>query len=173
MSIYTKTGDKGKTGLFGGKRVSKYDPQVEAYGSVDEATCFIGFAGEAVTKREDKEALTRIQRDLYLIMTYLSSGPLASAQIEEHLKNLEQMIDRMEGTLAPLTRFVLPQGSEAGSRIHLARVSVRTAERRVAHHLDSKKCEHDDFLILRYLNRLSDFLFTLSRTYIEHQVEAK
>ncbi len=166
MSIYTKTGDTGKTALFGGTKVSKYNAQVEAYGSVDEATCFIGLAFESITDNKDKETLTSIQLDLYAIMAYLSNAPLKSQELLGHIDTMEREIDGLESTLPQLTRFVLPQGGESVVRFHIARAKVRTAERRIVEFIDNKKNKtSDDLLIIKYVNRLSDFFFMLARKY--------
>src|SRR5690606_29288452 len=166
MSIYTKTGDKGKTALFGGKRVWKYDPQVEAYGITDEATCFIGLAIESIQDKVVTEVLSDIQLDLYSIMAYLSNAPLKKDNLSKHITHMEKTIDDLDKSLPKLTRFVLAQGSEATVRLHLARSQVRSAERRIIEFIDLKKeTIDDDMLIIQYMNRLSDFLFMLARNY--------
>lgn len=165
MPIYTKTGDKGKTSLFGGKRIDKHDMQVEAYGAVDEATSFIGFAVESLTDKKDTILLRDIQMNLYSVMAYLSSGPFEKEKVAAHIAVLETSIDQLEKSLPKLTRFILPQGSESTSRLHLARVMVRSAERRVARFIDTTEYSASDHTVLQYLNRLSDFLFMLARKY--------
>ena len=166
MGIYTKTGDKGTTALFGGKRVSKYNPQVEAYGAIDEVTCFIGFAIESLTDKEIKSFLTEIQLDLYSIMAYLSGGPFKSDISKKHIIDMEKLIDSLEKELPKLTRFVLPQGSESTARMHLARAVVRSTERRIVEFIESKESQSsNDLLAIKYVNRLSDFLFMLARKY--------
>ncbi len=170
MSIYTKTGDKGKTALFGGKRVWKYDPQVEAYGITDEASCFIGLAIESIEDRLVKEVLTEVQIDLYTIMAYLSGATLQKDQLAAHIFNMEETIDELDKSLPKLLRFVLPQGSEATVRLHIARTKVRSAERRIVEFVEQKKKQtEDDLLIIQYENRLSDFLFMLARKYSDHE----
>ena len=131
MSIYTKTGDRGKTSLFGGKRVWKYDLQVEAYGVLDEATSSIGFAFESIKDKKNKELLTEVQMTLYSIMAYLSGAKPDDMKLDAKVLHLEKNIDFLEKNLPKLVRFILPQGSEATVRLHLARASVRTAERRI------------------------------------------
>ncbi len=166
MSIYTKTGDTGKTALFGGTRVSKYNPQVEAYGVVDEATCFIGLAYESIQDAKDRKTLTSIQLNLYAIMAYLSNAPLKSTELIEEVNNMEKEMDRLESILPKLTRFILPQGSESAVRLHIARSKIRTAERRIVEFVDNKKTQiTEDLLIMKYINRLSDFFFMLARKY--------
>ncbi|MBP9691378.1 cob(I)yrinic acid a,c-diamide adenosyltransferase, partial [Candidatus Woesebacteria bacterium] len=157
MSIATKTGDKGDTGLFGGRRVKKYDPQVEAYGAIDEATCFIGLAYESISKPSIRQLVTDIQYNLYIIMAYLSDGPMDHKKITDHLKIVEDEIVHLEKTLPQLTRFILPQGSEEAARLQIARAMIRSSERRVVSFIDTKNVQSkDDALILKYLNRLSD-----------------
>ena len=157
MSITTKTGDKGSTGLFGGRRVKKYDLQVEAYGAIDEATCFIGSAFEVIDNKDVKELI---------IMGYLADAGMKSLEVEKHLKVVEKEIQKLEKSLPKLTRFILPQGSEQTSRLQIARASIRSAERRVVSFIDQKGEEtKDDILILQYLNRLSDLFFMLARKY--------
>lgn len=166
MSITTKTGDKGSTGLFGGRRVKKYDLQVEAYGAIDEATCFIGSAFEVIDNKDVKELISQVQFQLYIIMGYLADAGMKSLEVEKHLKVVEKEIQKLEKSLPKLTRFILPQGSEQTSRLQIARASIRSAERRVVSFIDQKGEEtKDDILILQYLNRLSDLFFMLARKY--------
>lgn len=166
MSIYTKTGDKGKTALFGGKRVWKYDPQVEAYGITDEATCFIGLAMESLSDKEMKDFLSEVQQDLYVIMAYLSGANFPQNHLQEHINQMEQYIDTIDKELPKLTRFVLPQGGESAVRFHIARAKVRSAERRIVEFTQELKTENEhNLLMIQYVNRLSDFLFMLARKY--------
>ncbi len=166
MAIYTKTGDKGQTGLFGGKRVSKADPQVEAYGAIDEVTCFIGSAYESLDDDAIKALLTDIQLNLYKIMAYLSGAKLSVEDLEKHIKVFEQEIDYLDKKLPKLTRFILPQGGEACSRLHIARAMIRSAERRVVSYLSGKNEQTEaDLATVQYLNRLSDLFFMLARRF--------
>ena len=169
MSITTKTGDRGKTALFGGKRVSKDNIAVEAYGALDEATSFIGFA-HVVVNKNDKEILTKIQKTLYLIMAYLSGADFKKDELAQEILFVENSIKSEEHKLSKLTRFILPQGSEETSRLHIARVIIRSSERRVVSFLTQKKPKQKgDKLILQYLNRLSDLFFLLARKYSSHE----
>lgn len=166
MSIYTKAGDKGQTALFGGKRVSKADPRVEAYGAIDEATCFIGSAYESLPDDAVKALLTDIQTNLYQIMGYLSGAPVAIVELGHHIQVFEQEIDYLDKSLPKLTRFILPQGSESCSRLHIARAMVRSAERRVVAYVSEKENQTDaDLVTIQYLNRLSDLFFMLARKF--------
>jgi len=171
MKIYTKTGDAGETGLFGGQRVRKDNVRVDAYGDVDELNSVIGLAVAGFGDRmaDLGERLRSIQTELFTLGANLATpapedggrpnsyvGALDPARIPE----MESWIDEAETELEPLKNFVLPGGSEAASRLHLARTVCRRAERRVitlAHeaHLDEN--------LVIYLNRLSDYLFTLAR----------
>ncbi|CAN5151247.1 cob(I)yrinic acid a,c-diamide adenosyltransferase [soil metagenome] len=170
MKIYTKTGDRGTTALFGGKRVSKYDPQIEASGALDEATSFIGSAISAMSDPSDKDFLSSIQHDLYAIMGYLAGAPFKKKEIETKTHQFEKKIDEIDKSLPPLTRFILPQGSEVASRIHISRAIIRSAERRVVAYISTKDQNDQDTSILQYLNRLSDLFFMLARKYSEKDV---
>lgn len=165
MPIYTRTGDNGTTALFGGRRVSKSDPQVVAYGSVDELTSFIGFLIEKVSS-SDKEFLTDIQNNLYIIMSFLSGAPLKNSSLALEVKKIEKRIDEMEEKLPKLTHFILPQGSKQTSLAHVARTVCRRAEREVVRCFEKSQ-------ILPYLNRLSDYLFVLARLYNKKEILAR
>ena len=167
MRIYTRTGDEGETGLFGGGRVPKDDPRVAAYGDVDELNSAIGVARAAEPPLEDA-LLEGIQRDLFTIGGHLATPDpekVARALERAHLSEgraaeLEAAIDAADAELPPLRAFVLPGGTPKAAALHLARTICRRAERRVV--TLSRQAEVPaDFLI--YLNRLSDLLFTLAR----------
>ncbi len=170
MSIYTKTGDTGTTATFGGKRVSKYDSQIEACGALDEATSFIGLVIASMDKTVDVVFLSSIQEDLYMIMGYLADAPLKEKVLIKKISIIEEKIDVIDSALPPLTRFILPQGSEITSRIHVARVITRSAERRVVAYISSRTSQSADGFVLQYLNRLSDYLFMLARSYTEKEI---
>lgn len=172
--VYTRQGDDGRTSLGDGSRTSKCDPRVEAYGEVDAANAAIGLAAAACDPRDRREqairqALLRVQQDLFDVGADLCA-PKGSDEAEgarlrvtpQQSAALEQLIDRFNERLAPLTSFVLPGGSELAARLHLARAMVRTAERRVAVLLEEQPdTTHPEPLV--YLNRLSDLLFVLAR----------
>ncbi len=171
MKIYTKTGDEGETGLFGGARVSKASLRVEAYGEVDELNSAVGWARVAVSGAELDALLNQIQNDLFEVGAELGSTaerkdkggmPLID---EPQVQALERAIDTYEKAPPPLTSFVLPGGSEGAARFHLGRCICRWAERSLvalgAH--ESIRGE-----LFRYLNRLSDLLFVLAR-YANHE----
>ncbi len=163
--VYTKTGDKGTTGLIGGTRVSKSDIRLEAYGTIDELNSYIGLLRSYVTDELDN-VIIGIQNNLFNIGSYLATDDSVSdfrsnIKLEEvRIEELEKEIDKMEQNLPKLTGFVLPGGHESVSFCHIARTVCRRAERRVV-----SMSEHfeTDSWIVRYLNRLSDFLFVLSR----------
>ena len=163
MKIYTKTGDAGETGLFGGGRVPKDDPRVCAYGDVDETNATIGFAVALEPADFEIKTLQTIQRDLFTIGAELAT-PDASKQKasvkREQVSALEQVIDRHEATLPPLKNFILPGGTPKAAALHLARTTCRRAERSV---VALARDEQINPLIIHYLNRLSDLLFVLAR----------
>ena len=168
MKIYTKTGDRGDTGLFGGGRVPKDDPRVEAYGDVDELNAVIGLARAVDVIPRIDEVLVSVQRDLFAIGALLATPDrekmaqhLEKARIDEHrIAELEQAIDDADAELEPLRAFILPGGTSKAATLHVARTVCRRAERRVV------RLQHDvdlPALAVIYLNRLSDLLFTLAR----------
>jgi cob(I)alamin adenosyltransferase len=168
MKIYTKTGDTGQTGLFGGGRVSKDDPRVEAYGDVDELNAQLGVARAVEVMPRIDEVLVPIQRDLFSIGALLATPDLqkmhdhlAKAQIDDNrILGLEQEIDACDRELEPLRAFVVPGGSPKAAALHVARTVCRRAERRVIHLQHSVEIPQ---IVVVYLNRLSDLLFTLAR----------
>lgn len=173
MKIYTKKGDSGTTALLGGTRVPKYDLRIEAYGTVDELNSYLGLIGDQEPMGEKRELLRKIQDRLFVIGSQLANDPARSkfqvpALAESDVALLEHSIDEMEATLPPLTNFVLPGGHPANSLAHVARCVCRRAERRV---VELNEKAPVDPLMLHYLNRLSDWLFVLSR-YISHQTQS-
>lgn len=168
MKIYTKTGDEGQTGLFGGARVSKDDPRVEAYGDVDELNASLGVARSVETMPRIDEVLVPIQRDLFSIGALLATPDLqkmhdhlAKAQIDDaRISDLEHAIDECDKELEPLRAFIVPGGSPKAAALHVARTVCRRAERRV---ISLQKDVEIPPIVVVYLNRLSDLLFTLAR----------
>lgn len=164
--IYTKTGDSGSTSLVGGTRVAKCDDRVEAYGTVDELNAHVGLLAELTLQHDAMTAdtLKGIQTDLFTLQTLLATEkevPFGLPQIGDgHIRHLEQLIDTLQEQLPPLQHFVIPGGSVAGAQCHVARTVCRRAERcmvRLAQHSDVQP------QLLQYINRLSDYLFVLSR----------
>ncbi|MDP3910361.1 MAG: cob(I)yrinic acid a,c-diamide adenosyltransferase [Gemmatimonadales bacterium] len=169
MKIYTKTGDEGETGLFGGGRVPKDDPRVQAYGDVDELNAAIGLAASLESQTFETAVLEHMQRDLFTIGAQLAtpdSARLAKALAprapigEGGIAALEGVIDRLESGLPPLTAFILPGGTPKAAAFHLARTVCRRAERSV---VTLARAVAIAPLIVKYLNRLSDLLFVLAR----------
>lgn len=168
MKIYTRTGDKGETALFGAGRVPKHHPRIDAYGTVDEANCFVGLARAAMAGDDRLAAadalLERLQNELFVLGADLATPLDVKAQVQrvadEDAGWLEEEIDRMQQDLEPLRNFILPGGSIAGAQLHLARTVCRRAERR-ATELATEADINTNVVI--YLNRLSDFLFVAAR----------
>lgn len=166
MKIYTRTGDKGETGLFGGARVSKASARVSCYGDVDELNSVIGVVRAHGVPSEIDAPLRRIQLELFDLGAELATVPgkedkLMSPRVgEEHIAYLEATIDALEEGLPPLTTFVLPGGTVAASELHVARTVCRRGERALVALADAEPVRE---VLVRYLNRLSDLLFTMAR----------
>ena len=165
MKIYTKTGDTGKTSLIGGTRVSKSHLRIECYGTVDELNSYIGLVRDQEIAGHYKSILKEIQDRLFTIGASLASDPEKSTKkipdlYVEDTKLLEQEIDRMNDALPVLKHFVLPGGNSVVSFCHLARCICRRAERLVVHLAEESAVDEK---VIVYLNRLSDYLFVLSR----------
>lgn len=178
MKIYTKTGDKGTTSLFTGERVHKHHPFIDSLGTVDECNCAIGAALSFLPRELRfnliREQLETIQHSLFDLgaaiatpQTHASEAKLEKTRFnKEGITALEQWIDKMEEELPPLHTFILPGGHPAGAMLHLARSLVRSAERVIVPLYEQGDVSH---AILTYLNRLSDYLFVISRT-VNHQL---
>jgi len=165
--IYTRTGDDGTTGLVDGSRRAKHEPRMEAIGAVDEANSAIGLAAVALAGGSHASALSRIQNDLFDLGADLATPGEDFAPSEMVLRVvpgqvdwLEAAIDGLNENLPPLTSFILPGGSEAAARLHVARASVRRAERAVTAFAAEEPANP---MALAYVNRLSDYLFVLAR----------
>ncbi|HSE95142.1 MAG TPA: cob(I)yrinic acid a,c-diamide adenosyltransferase [Methylomirabilota bacterium] len=171
--VYTRTGDAGETGLVGGKRVPKDAPRIEAYGTIDELNAVVGVArvfneerlGEGESHRWLDEILRRIQNQLFDLGSELATPDEAVYEGmyrvgEAEVKELEQVIDRCQTELTPLRSFILPGGGRIGAHLHQARTVCRRAEREI---LRLSRAEPVSAWPLRYVNRLSDLLFVLSR----------
>lgn len=181
MKIYTKTGDKGTTALFGGTRVPKHHIRIESYGTVDELNSHIGLLRDQDTDQKTKDFLTEIQDRLFTIGAILATDPekeklkngkdrlnipkISDADIEK----LEKAIDEMNEELPPMTHFILPGGHQSVSFCHIARCVCRRAERLSSALYD---IEAFDDKVLMYLNRLSDYLFVLARK-LSKQLQAE
>ena len=154
MSIYTRTGDDGTTGLYGGKRISKADCQIETYGSIDELTSYMGLVVSKLKNKKEKDFLVEIQKDLYKIMSFLSGAKIDLSLLEKKITLFEQEIDQMEKKLPKLNKFIIPGGNEISSFFQILRVFCRKAERKNA---------GSQLIIIKYLNRLSDLFFDMAR----------
>ena len=166
MKIYTRTGDRGDTGLFDGTRVAKSDPRVATYGDVDELNAWLGLARVELADGQLSGMLEAVQRDLFALGARLADPAkkiadrvTKAAVTSEDISRLEAWIDRLEAELPPLRRFVLAGGSRAGAALHVARTVCRRAERAMVS-LGSDAYEPE---LLVYVNRLSDFLFVMAR----------
>lgn len=171
MKIYTKTGDKGETSLIGGTRVAKDDQRIEAYGTVDELNAWIGMVRDHAADEADKKTLIEVQDRLFTIGSSLATDPDREPRTklpdlnEGDIDLLESEMDRLDGALEPLRSFVLPGGHVGVSSCHVARTICRRAERRV---ISLQQVAFVAPLVQKYLNRLSDYLFVLSRWYTKH-----
>ncbi|OUU00788.1 MAG: ATP:cob(I)alamin adenosyltransferase [Bacteroidetes bacterium MED-G17] len=168
MKIYTKTGDKGQTSLLGGTRVSKNSNQIVAYGTIDELNSFIGLLREETQEPESKHLL-KIQNELFIIGSNLAndqkkSGIKLSHISKEDITSLEIKIDQMDSELKALKNFILPGGNKPSALAHVCRTITRRAERLV---VDILLENEDNQIIIAYLNRLSDFFFTLARFLVQ------
>jgi len=165
MKIYTRSGDKGKTSLLGGKRVFKSHLRIQAYGTIDELNSFIGLVRDLEQDQKRKKLLLQIQERLFSIGSSLAVLSDKSQQyqedlIEDDVSDLEKAIDKMDATLPAMKHFILPGGHTRISYCHIARTVCRRAERLV---VELGSTENVSDLVVRYLNRLSDYLFVLAR----------
>jgi cob(I)alamin adenosyltransferase len=165
MKIYTKTGDKGQTSLLGGTRISKSHPRIEAYGTIDELNSYIGLVRDQPVNESRKDILKEIQDRLFTIGSHLAADPDRNTKkvpdlLVTDVELLEQEMDKMDALLPELRFFVLPGGHQAVSFCHVARTVCRRAERLVIAFAEEVVIEE---IIIKYLNRLSDYLFVLSR----------
>ncbi len=165
--IYTKTGDKGETSLIGGSRVPKYHDRVEAYGTIDELNSHLGLIRDLCEEQEQIDLLLIIQERLFTAASNVASDSgnalKKMPQLQESdIQLLEGKIDQMNETLPELTQFILPGGHVLASHTHIARTVCRRAERLT---LKVQTQEIPNLIVLKYLNRLSDFLFVLARKY--------
>lgn len=167
MKIYTKTGDKGETGLFGGERVSKNNLRLNAYGSIDELNSFLGLAVTEVTNAEIKSVLNDLQNKLFVLGSDLATPEteknkkLKTTRLpDSYISETEETIDKYEVRLDELKNFILPGGSKGSALLHICRTISRRVEREV---VALRNTEHIGENIIIFLNRLSDLFFVLSR----------
>ncbi|WP_440999107.1 cob(I)yrinic acid a,c-diamide adenosyltransferase [Fodinibius sp. SL11] len=169
MKIYTKKGDSGETSLFGGTRVPKSNERIEAYGTVDELNSFIGLAASYELSESGTKYLRKVQELLFTLGADLATPPSSQTRIDrisaDDVSFLEDAIDTLEENLESLKNFVLPGGSQPGATLHIARTICRRAERATV------KCANVDDIsdnCIKFLNRLSDFLFVIARYENKH-----
>lgn len=171
IKIYTKTGDLGQTSLIGGTRVPKSHLRIESYGTVDELNSFIGLLGDQFSDNRTSNFLKEIQDRLFTIGSSLACDPEKEPKMklpdlnDQDIKLMEEEIDEMNKVLAPMKSFILPGGSMAISAAHIARCVCRRAERNCVNMLEQQMFV--DALVIKYLNRLSDYLFVVAR-YVAH-----
>ncbi len=174
--IYTKTGDKGQTSLIGGTRVPKYHERIEAYGTLDELNSYIGLIRDQDAAAEKRELLIEIQDRLFTAESLLATDPEKEHRtlpklFDEDITLLEKEIDKMNEVLPELTSFILPGGHPIVSHCHVARCICRRAERLTIKVVENNPSTLHGDMVIRYLNRLSDFLFVLAR-WFSHQLNA-
>ena len=171
FKIYTKTGDKGETSLYGGTRVSKAAARVESYGTLDELNAFIGLAKAEISDEKVLNQLQKIQFDLFTVGSeaatptdkmFLANGKsrLDLLISEEEIMELERWMDNFDAELEPLQFFILPSGGKAAASIHICRTVCRRAERTMVFLNETEEVRPE---LIKYLNRLSDYLFILAR----------
>ena len=166
--IYTRTGDDGTTSLFGGERVGKGNPRIDAYGTVDETNSIVGVARSHLESEPGHDTLDPVlgdvQEELFVVgadlATPMDAKPVVERIEDTHIEALEERIDRFEADLPDLKRFILPGGAPAGASLHSARTVCRRAERRS---VEAKTSTPINEQVIVYLNRLSDLLFVLAR----------
>ena len=164
MKIYTRTGDSGQTSLVGGKRVSKTHPRLEAYGTVDELSSHLGLLASQLTDHHHRQTILTIQQTLFSLSAILATEPESKWQPEplhpSHTEKLEAEIDHIQQQLPALHSFIIPGGSQAACQAHVCRTVCRRAERCILALTEEIEVSAD---VLRYVNRLSDYLFVLAR----------
>ena len=171
MKIYTKTGDKGETSLYGGTRVSKAAARVESYGTLDELNAFIGLAKAEISDEKVSSQLQKIQFDLFTVGSEAATPTdkliLANGKnrldlmiSEEEISELEHWMDDLDAELEPLQFFILPSGGKAAASVHVCRTVCRRAERAMVYLNETEEVRPE---LIKYLNRLSDYLFILAR----------
>ncbi len=175
LKIYTRTGDKGTTSLIGGTKVLKSDLRIEAYGTVDELNSYVGLCRDLLTDESCNKILQEVQDRLFTVGSSLACDPEKEPKMkipdlkEEDVALLEKEIDKMNEVLPEMKNFILPGGHTTVSYLHIARCVCRRAERCCVRLEENGK---EDSIIIKYLNRLSDYLFVLAR-YISYQLKVK
>lgn len=164
-AVYTRTGDKGTTGLYTGERVPKQSLRVEAYGTIDEITSALGLARATATRQDIKATILSVQNTLMSVMADVASLNLPQPYITDYnIKQIEQTIDSFDAKLAPLTHFLLPGDTLAAGALDIARTTTRRAERQLLRLAENEQVNPN---VLIYINRLSDLCFILGRVEAE------
>ncbi len=169
MNIYTRTGDKGETSLFDGKRVLKDSIRVESYGTVDELVSFLGLAKNFIDNEEMFDLITEVQNKLFTVGAILATedqSKLPQEIVEEDIVYLEKMIDEYMGKVEKLNSFVVPGSGKASGFLHVARTVCRKAERRI---ISLSRTAHVNPLVIKYVNRLSDLIYAMARVVEEKE----
>jgi len=174
IKVYTKKGDSGETGLYGGSRISKNNIKVDTYGNIDESTALIGAARALVKDKEIKDVLYKIQEKFLVIGAHLASDKNGVSKLKEKIEitdieNIEKMIDEYSKNLLPLYKFIIPGDNIESAALHVARTVVRRSERKIVALKESEEVAPE---ILKYINRVSDILFVLARI-VEDQEAVK
>lgn len=165
LKIYTRTGDRGQTSLYGGKRVSKNHIRVNAYGTIDELNSLLGIVLSLPLEEKIEGFLRLIQSDLFTIGGYLAGANVSLQEIKRRVSEMETLIDWMDKDLPPLKNFILPTGTQTGSFLFFARAVARRCERELIALSEKEKIADEIFM---YMNRLSDLLFMMAR-YTNHK----
>ncbi len=164
--IYTRQGDKGKTSVFGGRRLSKSNQLIEVVGNLDELSSFIGLVINKIKDKKGENILIEIQRDIYKISAKLSGANNPIIWVKDRVKQFEQDIDNITVKLPKLNRFLIAPNTEISAWFHILRAVTRRAERSVVRLSKEGKDKRREYLyVVKYLNRLSDYFFTLARLY--------
>lgn len=174
IKVYTKKGDSGETGLYGGSRISKNNIKVDTYGNIDESAAFIGAARALVKDKEIKDVLYKIQEKFLVVGAHLASDKNGVSKLKEKIEitdieNIEKMIDEYSKNLLPLYKFIIPGDNIESAALHVARTVVRRSERKIVVLKESEEVAPE---ILKYINRVSDILFVLARI-VEDQEAVK
>ncbi len=176
MRIYTKTGDKGTTSLIGGTKVPKSHLRIEAYGTVDELNSYMGLCRDLLTQENARRLIREIQDRLFTIGSSLACGPVKEPKMkipdlrEDDVVLLEKEIDKMNEVMPPMKNFIIPGGHPTVSHLHIARCICRRAERCCVRL--QEEIGETESIIIKYLNRLSDYLFVISR-FTAHQLNVE
>ncbi len=170
MRIYTRSGDKGETSLYDGRRIRKDDIRVECYGTIDELNSFLGFAKNYIQEDEIRSIIFKIQRELFNVAGELAThngGDFPERIGSKHIEDLEIIIDTYTAKIEDINKFIVPGTNKASSSLHIARTVCRRAERRILTLCETEKISQE---LLKYVNRLSDTIYIIAR-YLETELK--